>query len=169
MGSSVVPAQSPVSSEDWQVISSVTASGSTVSFTSISGYRKLKVIASPTTSSTGASVSVRFNSDSGSKYSFIRQRSTDTAAGVLSVPVRTTSIDVGPAGNSFGVSLSVENINTTGVKTFQGYNTSTGSGFSYSTEIPQGDYETTSAITSLQVITGSTFTGGNVTLFGVAL
>lgn len=169
MGSSVVPAQSPVGSEKWEVISSVTASGSTVSFTSISGYRKLKLIASPTTTSTGTTLNVRFNSDSGSNYSYANNRSYNSAASNLGVSIRTNQIGVGPFGGTFGVSLTVENINTTGIKTFSGYSTTTGSGNSYADEIPQGDYETTSAITSLQIITGSTFTGGNVTLFGVAL
>jgi hypothetical protein len=168
MGSSVVPAPS-ATSDKWEQISSVTASGSTVSFTSISGYRKLKVIAKPTTTSTLATINVRFNSDSGSNYSYAYQRSSGGAASFLDVKSRATEVSFGALGNSFGGSLTIENVNTTGVKTFQGYSLGTGSGTNYTDEISQGDYETTSAITSLQLITGSTFTGGNITLYGVAL
>lgn len=168
MGSSVVPAQQPAGSENWQVISSVTASGSTVSFTSISGYRKLKIVGKPTTSSSLATLLLRFNSDSGSNYSYVYDRSTG-AASILYVTSRGTEIDLGTLGGSFAASMTVSNVNTTGVKTIEGYSTATGSGTTYVNEFPQGDYETSSAITSVQVITSSTFSGGNITLYGVAL
>lgn len=160
MGSSVVPAQQPVG-ENWQVISSVTASGTTVSFTSISGYRKLKIIGAPVTSSTGGSMLVRFNSDSGAKYSFIK----DGAAPAI----RETSVSYSALGNTHSLVLTVDNINTTGNKTMDGYFSTTGGSFPAYTQMLLGDYETTSAITSIQLTTFSTFNSGNVTLFGVAL
>lgn len=166
MGSSVVPAQQPLGSEKWELISSVTASGSTVtSFTSIAGYSKLKLITKLTATSAVSKVSCQFNSDTGNKYSSVEDLLTS-----ISSTIRGTSIPLSPEGNNLAGVLTINNVATTGIKNVQGYSSSDNSGSSYYYKsLIDGDYETTSAITSLNLNINVGTYSGNVSLYGVAL
>lgn len=174
MGASVVPTPSTsVTSDNWVLISSVTptAASSTVSFTGISGYRKLLFKSTGTTHVSGSGYdSITFNSDTGTNYAWGSSKwdgttysNTYTTAGA-NIGITTSSATAG-----LTATLIIDSVNTTGLKTFTlfGYGTSNVSGNAYANL--QGLYTTTSAITSITLTATTTFAAtGTVAIYGVA-
>lgn len=173
MGASVVP--TPSITDNYVLISSVTptVSASTVSFTSISGYRKLLLRTLNPGLSATSTITLTFNGDTGTNYSYqsvSRSSSTGTASGVLNASAGTglalTSI---PSGGLIQ-NLIINDTNTTGVKTFAGW---MGKGDGGNTVYPEinGMYFASAAITTvtLTVTTNTYLASGTVALYGVAI
>ena len=175
MGASQVPATT--GSDNFVLISSVTptASVNTISFTSISGYKKLALLVKDPGLSANASVSVTFNSDTGSNYpvSFVSYNDS-TGALYDATSTITTGIQIfaGAASGIAKAHLIIENTDTTGMKTFSGLSGYNNPGVAVANPTISGAYYATAAITTvtLTITTSSVnFTAaGTVALYGVA-
>lgn len=151
------------------------SAAATYTFSSISGsYTDLVLVIAGTTTSDGASLTVRFNSDSGSNYSLTQLR----GSGSGTQSVRGSNITSLYLGYGCGFSSSqgsnaimqIQNYsNTTTYKTALGRvnnpNGSTGAG----TEANVGLWRNTAAITSIVVgaDAGNLATGMTLTLYGI--
>lgn len=176
MGIQTLPAASAgVPSDNWVTVSTVTPTNgtSTVSFTSLSGYKKymLKIV-SPTLSGTGV-VYTTINSDSGSNYSWASPGQTTSAVQRPIFAIDATNFNV----NSGGVTsatlnqvLIIQSADTTGAKLVNGwvrYNDGTNL---INNPVISGAYFGSAVISSIQVVTsGITYAGGGtITLYGAA-
>ena len=176
MGASVVPTPSTASTavtDNYVLISSVTptAASSTLSFTGISGYRKLLLrTLNPGLSST-STITLTFNGDSGTNYSYqsvARSSTTGTASSVLNASAGTgLALPSIPSGGLIQ-NLIINDTNTTGVKTFAGWIAKGDGGNTVYPEI-NGMYFASAAITSVTLtVTTNTFAAtGTVALYGV--
>lgn len=138
----------------WQSISSVTASGSSVAFSSLSGYKKYMIIAKSITNSAASTVLMTFNGTSTNYESIIEQQDR-TQSGIY---VSYLANDATP-----GWMTTINNADSsTGPKTTFGWESN------YSATI-YGFWDNTSPITSITLTRSTgTFTGGTITLYGVA-
>jgi len=176
MGATTVPAASSANASDnWVLISSVspTASTTSVSFTSISGYKKLllKVIA-PGSAANIVPI-VRFNSDTAANYAYSSIRSYGTQLGGLLATNDTSVKLTGGAGissNQFYGELMIIDTNTTGVKNLSGFSGGSDGSNTYIFPSITGSYFASAAITTVAFsTTSSNFDGaGTVALYGVA-
>lgn len=160
-------------SDSWTLISSVTPTGgsASVSFTSLTGWRKLWIVYSGlSTGATTARLGVRLNSVSTSTY-FVSWQEMSGTSGINAAQAK-TSFEMNPSSGSqtgyFGSAV-IDNVNQTTPRTMEGFGGNGGINDVY-TQI-QGFSTTTAAITSLQLITAAgTFTAtGTVSLYGVAV
>jgi hypothetical protein len=146
----------------WTVISSVTPSGTSTVFSSLSGYKKYRIIFFNTNTSE-SSLSLRLNGDTSSNYghSYYNGNNSNTIATISN----TDSIGLN-AGNTFGKwgiiefenpSLSVYKLVTLKVGGRAGTPT-------YIDGI--GIWRSTAAITSITMNESISYTGGNITLLG---
>ena len=174
MGASQVPATT--GSDNWVQISSVTptASVSTVSFTSISGYKKLMLRVIKPGFSGSPTTTLTLNSDTGANYAY-------SAAGISNYTsitlydsiygINEAGIPLGKSSSSLGLGalVIINEANTTGVKTISGFaqNTSTPT-YVYSSLT--GEYFASAAITTVTITlsTGTFTAAGTVSLYGVA-
>jgi hypothetical protein len=143
----------------------------TVDFTSISGsYTDLILIMQVTTSSGGNYSRIRFNSDTGSNYSFTRVSGTGSSA-TSSRGSNQTYIEI---DNESFVNTTIANrilqiqnySNTTTFKTVLGRNNNSSNG----TGATAGLWRSTSAITSISVFleaSGTFNSGSTFTLYGI--
>jgi hypothetical protein len=167
MGSSQVPAlTSSGTSDNYVLISSVSpvAAASTVSFTSISGYRKLMFKATATTLATGGTLNLTFNGDTGTNYAYAKVNGTSTMDNAQTQVA--TSIALGTSNNTVnpGLLLEIDGITSTGPKTFTGFGNTGG----VTTASINGAYIATAALTTVTWTTTTTFSGaGTVALYGV--
>ena len=145
-------------------------------FSSISGsYTDLVLIINGTTTTNGASLTVRFNSDSGSNYSLTQMRGTGSSA----VSSRGSSLTSLFLGYSAGISsteicnaiMQIQNYSNattykTAISRINNANGSLGAG----TEANVGLWRNTNAITSIVVAadSGNLNTGISLTLYGIA-
>ena len=167
MGSSQVPAlTSSGTSDNYVLISSVSpvAAASTVSFTSISGYRKLMFKATATTLVTGGIVNLTFNGDTGTNYAYAKFNGTSTLSNNQTQVA--TKIELGTTNNTLtpGLLLEIDGITSTGPKTFTGFGNTGGD----TTALINGAYIATAALTTVTWTATTTFSGaGTVALYGV--
>ena len=170
MASSTVPAPATgATSDNWVLISSVTptAAASTVSFTGISGYRKLMLRPVGLTLQTaGAGASVTLNGDTGTNYAYAWFGGTTTQDNQQKQNGANITFNTGSTGTSVaGFTLTIDNANTTGIKTFTGF----GTVISPVIQNLSGVYIGSAAITSVTLTTSTTFAAsGTVALYGVA-
>jgi hypothetical protein len=169
MASTVFPAPltGPVS-DKWVLISSVTptAAASTVSF-SISGYRKLMLRAvSLTLQTAGAGASVTFNGDTGANYAYAWFGGTTTQENQQKQNGSNITFNTGASSTSIsGFTLTVDNADTTGIKTFTGF----GTVIAPVIKDLSGVYIGSAPITTVTLTTPTTFAAsGTVALYGVA-
>ena len=181
MGSSIVPAATngAAASDKWTLISSVTptVSATTVTFSSISGYKKLflRVITPATTAA--ATFSMTMNADTGTNYSYGLQGSNNAGnqysfanQNLNNIPLTYTS---SADSSNYQAEIQIINTDTTGLKTLNGsvryYNS--GTAITYSYPVWLGSYFASAAITSLTLTTSSAFNSasGTVSLYGVTV
>jgi hypothetical protein len=167
MAASTIPVPSSATSDNWVLISSVTpvAAASTVTFTSISGYRKLMFRQIGTTLATAGLTGVTFNGDTGTNYAYARIGGTTVLDSQQTQIAQTIQIGLATTTANLGMTLTIDNANTTGIKTFTGFG-STGGVVSSQTN---GVYIASAAITTVTLTATTTFSGvGTVALYGVA-
>ena len=155
--------------QSWTQIASTGMNGSASISTNVSGYNSYFIRVSEATGSAGAPIFIRFNSNSGGVYNetYIRwnRSGSSISAGVNSFA---SSIDWGGSSsgsdNSF-VNMVVTGASGSGIKTYDGVsgaNVSSGNWYAM-----QGWFNSTSVISSIQVLTGGgNYTGGTVTIYG---
>ena len=136
-------------------------SGTTVSFTSLSGYKSYLLTFEHMAFAAATNTRVRFNSDS-------------TNGKYVGIAVGTTSIERGDdaailvftsqaaAGNS--AFLTIENALQTAPKYIDGATTQNDG----NALLIKGMYFSTSAITSIDIVAGNTFSSGTINLYGIA-
>jgi hypothetical protein len=169
MGASQIPAASTggATSDNYVLISSVTptAAASTVSFTSISGYRKLLFRWLDTTLATAGTINLTFNSDSGTNYAYSKQSGTSTLANFQSQKDTKINLDAATSTSQLGATYIIDGVATTGPKPFTGFGSTSGTTNLYI----GGIYYVTAAITTVTLTATTTFSGvGTVALYGVA-
>lgn len=144
---------------------------STITVSSLSGYNYLYVRVVGAGSSSTPSLTLRFNSDSGSNYSaagyWMGWGSSNTVTGNASSNDATTGIIFGQGASSSDVvngRAFIQAANSTGVKTFQSWATGASSGnegwFRF------GHYAGSSVISSVSLVNGSTFNAGTIYVYG---
>lgn len=152
-----------VGSDKWEEISSTTASGSTVSFTSISGYRKLALDFKDITNNaaTLAGFSITINNDTGSNYLLIYN-----TGSAFSVQGAQGAFSIGSLSNGYTLngSLQIDNCDSSKIKNVIGGSYSSNN---YTYVYFPGTYYKGSATVSSVEFKGSSMTGGTVTLYGV--
>jgi hypothetical protein len=175
MGSSTVPAPATgATSDNYALISSVTPTNgsSTLSFTGISGYRKLLLRVIEPGLSSGSTVTYTFNSDTGANYAYQAAGMTSGTGAVAATyrAIQATGIAFSSVVSAnLQSNLFIDDANTTGVKTLSGFIFSGNFG---GTTYPvfNGTYFASAAITTVTLtVTTNTFTAaGTVALYGVA-
>jgi len=175
MGISVFPAPAAgAPSDNWVTVSTVspTSGTSSVSFTSLSGYKKymLKII-DPEFSANGLAY-VTINSDSGSKYSWASPGQTTTAISRPIFAIESTRFQVHStvSGGSLRQVLIIQSADTTGAKVVSGWAQYNDASNTVSNTNINGVYFGSAAVTSIQLtLSGITFgVGGSLTLYGAA-
>lgn len=154
----------PLGSEIWEQISTTTASGATVSFTSISGYRKLALLvenALATTSGT-KTTSLQINSDTGNKYTTVRQTST------MAITSNSSSLITGNHTTTVGLDglFVIDNCDSSTIKLISGWLFANGLDGSVAIN-PNSVYKGSATVSSIQFKTNDTFASGTITLYGV--
>ena len=165
MGATTIPAQTVGTTGDkWVLISSVTASGTSVNFTSISGYRKLALLWKTVTASSSATPAMSINSDTTSNY-YLSWQQNDTYNKVKQT--LTTSVISDSSSETMGSGLLIiDSADQTGFKPILGT-----IGLGVLQFQPGTYYLTSSAVTSVQFTTVEgtpTLSVGTVALYGVA-
>ena len=160
---------SAAATQSWTLISSqAVSSGSSVSFTGLTGqYDNLMVTWTRFTTSWGNDWGIRFNSDSGSNYRFVRFGGGAQAYNNdrMASPVTDIGLDYG--GPNFGLGfIRISGAASTGNKQFEGnYNTrDTGNNAAGILQSFAGVYTATAALSSIQLLmlNGSqTYTSGS--------
>jgi hypothetical protein len=147
-----------------------TLTGSSITISSIPGtYKNLQlVIVNSLPSSDGAGVNYRYNGDSSAKYA-------DTGSNATNSPANQTSVNFVPAADS-GVSQGFSILDVYDYANTVTWKTSYGQCFTnnpttttnFNTYSAPGIYTSTSAITSITLLTSSgNFTSGTAYLYGV--
>jgi hypothetical protein len=169
MGASQIPAASGGggSSDNYVLISSVTptAAASTVSFTGISGYRKLMLRHVTTTLATAGACNVTFNSDTGTNYAYSIMSGTSTMSNSQTQVAANILIGGGAGTSQLGAVYVIDGITSTGAKPFTAF----GNMNAVTVTLMNGVYFASAAITTVTLNTTTTFSGvGTVALYGVA-
>jgi hypothetical protein len=139
--------------DQWQLISSVTASGTSITFNSLSGYKHLWLV-------------VRSITKSGADYLAVRPNNDSTAGNYAitwSVGTQSQILFGGTTASAQAAAFRIYNIDQAAPHKIEGIYDSAVFG-------PIDTYANPVAVTSLVVYTysGATFTGGTVALYGIA-
>ena len=171
MGASIIPAVSANTSDNWVQISSVTASGTSTSFTSISGYKKLMLRGASLSSSSNTAWTITFNSDTGAKYDYSYAYADFSASSTYGVSTVVGNSNIAfPNNFSSNVMLmiTINNTDTTGLKTLSG----AWAGFSGTNQRGNniiGSYLASASISTITVAAAAGGMGGTLSLYGVAI
>jgi hypothetical protein len=161
MGASQVPASSATASDNWVQISSVTptAGVTTLSFTSIAGYKKLMLTINGVTLASSGNISLRLNNDSASNY--VKTSSSAQSAFGTSILLNTNT------ASAITAVVEVNSTDNTGLKTLSGNSATTAVG-AYEYMI-RGLYLASASITQVNLVSSQNFNAvGTVALYGVA-
>jgi hypothetical protein len=160
MGASQVPAGSAL--PNWVQLATATASGSTVSFTSLAEYRNYKVSYFNLFTANAAFANLRFNNDSGNNYAFVYQ----TDSGLGSSALGNNIIFAPSLSDTDGASgvVTIMDANQV-VKDITYYEARSGTG----TEAINGQafWNNTGVINRIDLLLSSTtFTSGSIKVYG---
>lgn len=152
-----------IGNDKWIQVSSVTASGTTVSFTGITGYRKLAVLFKTLSPSSAGSktISMTLNSDTATAYRAFK-------SGTTSID---TSFDLGTMQSGTSPSPSgmiiIDNVDSDTIKMISGSSYNTSGTYNYQNG---SHYEGNAKVTSVQIKTSDSFgfAGGTIILYGAA-
>ena len=158
MGASVIPALSTT----WVELATSTASGSSVSFTSLAEYRNYKVSYFNLKSASASSLYIRFNNDSGNNYSWINIKDSGTISSSAvdnGIEVH-VSIDTSGSSGIFGVSDAnqvIKKIDYFAAKSGTGTDSDNGQAF----------WNNTAVINRIDlVVFSTTFSSGTIKVYG---
>lgn len=155
-------------SDKWVEISSTTASGSTVTFSSISGYRKLAILVESATTDANGTFNIRLNGDTASNYWSYKQISDGISTYYAKMSQATGIQPATSQTKSSGVSafIMIDNTDSSTIKNISGW---VGSDLSalYMNLLPGSVYKGSATISSVSIVSNSTFNGGTITLYGV--
>ena len=166
--------------DDFVLISSVTptAGVNTISFTSISSYRKLALLVKSPGLSANGTINVTLNSDADSNYavSYMTYTASTGAANSATVSSDAAGISIGggAATATQKAHLIFDNTHTAGIKTFNGFSNYTNAG-SVAVVIPgiTGAYYASASVSTvtLTIVTASVnfAASGTVALYGVKI
>ena len=167
MGASQIPASSGGGTADnYVLISSVTptAAASTVSFTGISGYRKLMLRHVATTLATAGNLTVTFNSDTGTNYAYAKIEGTTTMDNKQTQIETKIALGTTNVAAQLGATYIIDGVAGSGPKPFTGF----GNTSSTTVASINGVYVASAAITTVTLTASTTFSGvGTVALYGV--
>jgi hypothetical protein len=169
-------------SDNWTLISSVTptAGVATVSFTSISGYKKLLLRVVAPGQSVAADTRLTLNSDSGTNYTAMsgigwgvstgavaRPLVSLESAGYIALTAQTGSVDA----TTVRAAVIINEADTTGLKTINGWSYKDTGSTAVNFPNLQGVYYGSAAISTvtLTLSTGTYAATGTVALYGVKL
>ena len=150
---------SSVNYDNWQLIQTNTpTSGTTSSFTSLSGYKKFMLTFNQINTASSATYRIRFNSDSGNNYGH-----TATAAGSYASENSSILLLGYVTGGPHSGYVLIDDVLTSSPKRVEvGGSYYVGSG-------SKGIWLGTSAITSIEFsISTSSFSSGSISLYGIA-
>jgi hypothetical protein len=167
MGASQVPATSGLT-DNFELISSVSASGSSVAFTSISGYKKLMLRVNNLTVGTNKTWTLRLNADSGSNYdyAFHYDGSSPNYRGVTLTGQ--TEFGFPQTGTNLSAFFTIVNTDTTGVKSIEGSSKVTdATPVSYTSSEYSGNYYASASVSTVTVSIGTGTLSGTIALYGV--
>jgi len=161
MGASQVPAGS--AQPNWVQLATATASGSTVSFTSLSEYRNYKVSFFNVTSTLGSAMYLTFNNDTGNNYAYLNVKDSGTIksealANKIEVAEQLTSSD-GSSGifTVLDANQVIKNIDYFTAKAGTGTESTNGEGF----------WNNTGVINRIDLsVSSTTFSGGTIKVYG---
>ena len=140
---------SALDQDTWQLVATNSpTSGTTSTFSSLSGYKKYMLVAENVTGS-NAELRVTFN---GSTTGYIGT--------VLGYANSTTYLFLTLSNTTNHGYLIIENVNNGGPKLT--------TGLDYNAYVPTGMWTNTADITSITVTRSSAYTGGTIKLFGIA-
>jgi hypothetical protein len=166
MGASVIP--STIAGDNWVLISSVTPTlaATTVTFSSITGYRKLMFRNNGCTLGSAGAVNLTFNGDTGANYAWASIQGASTYSSKVENAGNNFNFAPGSSSSTInGYNLFINDSNTAGLKTCTGFGVQTGS----TSPSIQGFYLASAAITSVTFTTTTSFAAtGTVALYGVA-
>jgi len=144
--------------ETWQLISSVTASGASVTFSSVSGYKTLLLTGKAITKTAGDTPVIRLNGDTSAT-------ATGSYAALYNAGVINYFIANGSASNTQAFAFAIYNANqSVPHRVDAGY---AGAGQNGGQNLYYVDPTPITSI-SLMLDNGPTFTGGTVYLYGIA-
>ena len=154
MGAVQIPSGS---SDNWEQIAATNPAATTLNFNSITGYKKL--IVTYASSATTLS-SLRFNSDSGTKY-YYSSTSNNTTSLNSQAGANTSATQTGASVDY--LQMKIESVDTSNLKEYSG-TLATSSGTALYN--PKGIYQASAPITSINFTWSSTF-NSTVYLYGV--
>jgi hypothetical protein len=165
MGASQVPSTSGGLSDNFQLISTVSASGTSTAFTSISGYKKLMLRYNNLTCSGGTlNWFLRFNSDSGSNYDFSYNSSAQTDI----VTGQTSFLYPGGYNASLIGFHVISNADTAGVKILEGpFKQINDSFYAWKAFDVKGHYYASAPISTVTLAINAGTMAGSISLYGV--
>ena len=153
----------------WTLVSTVTGSSTTATFSSLSGYARYKIVPVNLQFSNAVTPSLTINGDTGTNYSLWGIAN----AGTVYQSSGVSSVSLSPSGQvnttGFRFVFEVEDVPTAGAKAFS-YSMGALSGGSTNYVFNgAGLYSTTSTISSITItVSGGTFTAGTFYLYGAS-
>ena len=160
MGASQIPpvAPSAAASDNWALIASTNPAATSLNFTGISGYKKLMIFWAGTGQN---GLTIKINSDSGSKYSYSGMRITAATAANVGDYVGTLTTNWSPTASGDYCKFVINSADTSTMKTSE-YFLAT----SAQTNTGTGIYQATASVSSVNLAWSSTFST-TVYLYGV--
>lgn len=155
-------------SDKWVEISSTTASGSTVTFSSISGYRKLAILVAGVTTNFAGTFNIRLNGDTASNYWSYKQISNGSSTYYATMSQATGIQPASTTTNTTGVSafITIDNTDSSTIKNISGW-VGPDVSATYMNLLTGSVYKGSATISSVSIVSSQTFNGGTITLYGV--
>jgi hypothetical protein len=154
--------------QTFTLISTTALSGTTTTVTGLSGKNQYYIFITGASMSGGQDVSLRFNSDSGSNYSYVLVQGNGTTFDGFDIYATSTSFILGqPAAGTDTLTayIMVNGANATTIKPVTSMSYASGSTNKKSISLT-GRYLGTSTISSVSVIGGSAFDAGSILVYG---
>lgn len=152
----------------WTHISTTTPSGSTYSFSGLSGYKKYRIVCSSIKCSAGSVIGFRINNNSSSIYDRFGIGGGNGSPWYVTSQETTyhySGYNAGTGSSGMSCEYTIDAADLTGIKTIDGYLIMFDGG-QYGANM-KSIVNQTSAVTSIQLISlASSFASGTISLFG---
>lgn len=150
--------------QNWQLIATnATTSGTSSTFSGLAGYKRFMLSWKSISLSSGLGINIRFNSDATSNnYASIYYGTSGSSIGVESTKILLSS--VGNNSNNFSGTIYIDNVLEAAPKMIDGVGQEGGGS---AAGVIKATWINESAITSIALL-GGTFSGGSISLYGIA-